>query len=96
MPPSLALFFSMAEGTVKKLEGGNDAGWYVVKLDDVEAGEVAADDPIMQATLRQLGQVTSEEYVEQFVKAAQAEVGVERNDAAIEAVAATLTGNQLN
>lgn len=96
IPPSMALFFSMAEGTVKKLEAPDDAGWYVVQLDEVEAGEVAADDPIQLATLRQLGQVTGAEYVEQFIKAAQGEVGVERNEPAIAAVAAQLTGQQVN
>lgn len=92
VPPSLALFFSMAEGTVKKLEGANDSGWYVIQLDDIEPGAVADNDPIIAATLRQLGQVTGDEYIQQFVRAVQREVGVERNEAAIEAVAAQLTG----
>ena len=92
VPPGLALFFSMAQGTVKKLEAPDDGGWYVIQLDDVEAGTVADNDPIILATLRQLGQVTGDEYLEQFVNAAQREVGVERNETAIKAVAAQLTG----
>jgi peptidyl-prolyl cis-trans isomerase D len=92
IPPSMALFFSMAAGTVKKLEAPGDAGWYVVQLNSIEAGRVPANDPILAATLRQLGQVNTDEYVEQFVKAAQREVGVERNAEAIKAVAAQLTG----
>ena len=71
VPSSMALFFSMAEGTVKKLEAPARAGWYVVKLDDVEAGAVAPNDPILAATLQQLGQATADEYVAQFVRAAQ-------------------------
>ena len=92
VPPPIALFFSMAEGTVKKLEDRNQNGWFVVQLADVEAGQVAANDPIVRSTLQQLGQVTGEEYVAQFVKAAEREVGVERNQTAIDAVAAQLTG----
>jgi peptidyl-prolyl cis-trans isomerase D len=92
----MALFFSMAEGTVKKLAAPANAGWYVVKLDDVEAGKVAPNDPVLGATVRQLGQVIADEYVSQFVKAVQDEVGVERNEAAIKAVANTLTGGQAN
>lgn len=92
VPPSLALFFSMAQGTVKKLEAGQLAGWYVLQLSDVEPGTVAANDPLVPATVRQLGQVTGDEYVQQFVNAAQREVGVERNETAIKAVAAQLTG----
>ena len=96
VPSELALFFSMAQGTTKKLEGPAQAGWYVVQLDKVEAPQVAANDPIVLATLRQLSQVTSNEYIEQFVSAAQREVGVERNQAAIDAVSAQLTGQTSN
>jgi len=92
VPSELALFFSMAEGTVKKLEAPSDAGWYVVQLANIEAPEIAADDPIVLDTLRQLSQATSNEYIEQFVGAAQDEVGVERNQAAIDAVTAQVTG----
>ena len=92
VPSELALFFSMAEGTTKKLEGPADAGWYVVRLDDIETPEADASDPLVLATLRQLSQVSSGEYLEQFVNAAKGEVGVERNEAAINAVAAQLTG----
>ena len=94
MPPSLALFFSMAEGTVKKLEGPNEAGWFVVQLADIEAGQVPANDQLALATARQLGRVSGEEYVQQFVDALQDEVGVERNKTAIAAVKAQLTGAQ--
>jgi peptidyl-prolyl cis-trans isomerase D len=96
VPPELALFFSMAERTTKKLEASRDAGWYVVRLDDISAPRIAANDPLVLATRQQLGNVTAEEYVYQFVKAAQREVGVERNEAAIRGVRAQLTGEQSN
>lgn len=96
VPSELALFFSMAERTTKKLEAPADAGWYVVRLDNVEAPQVAANDPLVQATQSQLAQVASDEYVAQFVAAAQREVGVERNKTAIDAVAAQLTGQTNN
>jgi peptidyl-prolyl cis-trans isomerase D len=94
VPPSLALFFSMAAGTVKKLEAADDAGWYVVQLSEIEAGQVQPNDPLVFATLQQLGRVSGEEYVQQFVGAVQREVGVERNETAIKAVAAQLSGVQ--
>ncbi|MBC7160050.1 MAG: peptidyl-prolyl cis-trans isomerase, partial [Porphyrobacter sp.] len=92
VPPPIALFFSMAEGTVKKLDDRGDNGWFVVALEDIVAPEVPADDPIVGATLAQLGTVTGEEYAQQFVAAVSGAVGIERNPAAIEAVAAQLTG----
>jgi len=92
VPPPIGLFFSMAEGTVKKLEDRNQNGWFIVQLADVEAGDIPENDPVIRATLQQLGQVTGEEYVAQFVNAVQRDVGVERNQTAIDAVAAQLTG----
>ena len=94
VPPSLALFFSMAEGTVKRLEAPNEAGWYVLQLADIEAGQMAANDQLVYATAQQLGRVSGEEYVRQFVNALKNEVGVERNETAIAAVKAQLTGTQ--
>jgi len=94
VPSQLALFFSMAQGTAKKLEAPSRQGWYVVQLDKVTPGTVAAGDPLIADTLRQLGLVTGQEYVEEFVAAAQREVGVERNETAIKALSAQLAGQQ--
>jgi peptidyl-prolyl cis-trans isomerase D len=92
VPPVLALMFSMAKGTVKRLEGPDDSGWFVVRLDDVVVPEVDNDDPIIAAAQRQLVSVFSDEYSEQMVAAAMREVGVVKNQAAIDAVARQLTG----
>lgn len=92
VPPQLALFFSMAERTAKKLEAPANAGWFVVQLEDIEPGKIARTDPIMAATLQQLSGVTGDEYIQQFVNAVQKEVGVERNQDAVEALEAQLTG----
>ena len=91
-PPALALFFSMAEGTVKRLEGASDSGWFVARLDDISVPEIAADDPLIDGTRRELAQLYGDEYAEQFVRAAMAEMGAEKNQAAIDAVLRQLTG----
>ena len=92
VPPVLALLFSMAEGTVKRLAAPENTGWFVVALDDIVTPDLANDDPIVAATGQQLQSVLGDEYVEQFVRAVQQEVGVERNQAGIDAVVAQLTG----
>lgn len=94
VPRPLALFFSMAKGTTKVLEDQGNGGWYVVQLADVQAPEIEQTDPLVLATLQQLGTATGEEYVQQFLAAVQADVGVERNQDAIRAVTAQLTGAQ--
>lgn len=92
VPPVLALMFSMAKGTVKRLEAPQDNGWFVVQLDQVTVPAMEKQDPLVGATQQQLARVYGEEYAEQLVKAAQREVGVERNQEAIDAVARQLTG----
>lgn len=92
VPPVLALMFSMAKGTVKRLEAPQDNGWFVVQLDEVVVPELEEEDPLIGATRQQLAGVFGDEYAEQLVVAAQREVGVERNQEAIDAVARQLTG----
>lgn len=92
VPAPLALFFSMAQGTTKRLEAPNDLGWFVVDLDDISTDEVAADDPIVVATRQQLGSTLAQEYTAQLTAAMREELGVEKNESAIEAVRKQLLG----
>ena len=91
IPPPLALLFSMAEGTVKRLEGPDDAAWFVVALDEIEPGEVDAN--LVGQFQRELSQVLSDEYVAQFRKAVAEDIGVERNEDAIRALRDELIGS---
>ena len=93
IPPPIALLFSMAEGTTKRLEAGNNAGFFVVDVDDITMGEIAGDDPLIAQATRQMGPLLGEEYAEQFSRAMREELGVSRNATAIEAVRAQLSGN---
>lgn len=93
VPPVMALMFSMAKGTVKRLEAPQSNGWFVVKLDDITLPALDPKDPVIGATQQQLAGVFGDEYAEQLVKAAQRAVGVKKNQAAIDAVAKQLTGH---
>jgi len=86
------LFFSMAEGTVKRVAVQETNQWFVVKLDEIEIAELDEDSPDFQNTSAQLSASLGQEYVEQFVAAAEASVEIERNEAGIDAVRAQLTG----
>lgn len=92
VPPVLALLFSMAENTTKRLEAPSDNGWFVVRLDEIEPGNIEGDDQIVLATQRELSQLAGDEYIQQFVTAIQDEVGIERNETAVEAVRRQLSG----
>lgn len=92
VPPVLALMFSMAKGTVKRLEMPGDNGWFVARLDDVTVPTLAKDDPLIADTQQQLAGIYGDEYAQELVRAAQVEVGVKKNQSAVDAVAKQLTG----
>src|SRR3546814_8079379 len=93
VPPPLALLFSMAEGSVKTLDAGNDQGYFIVKLDSIQRGDAGKQPAIVDAVKQQMSRVVGNEYVEQFASAAQADVGVKRNDAAVAIVKQPLRGS---
>jgi peptidyl-prolyl cis-trans isomerase D len=92
IPPPLALMFSMAKNSVKKLEAPNSAGWFIVSLNTIEPGKVAPNDPIVAQASASLGQLMSREYGDALRAAIRKEVGVERNATAIAAVRKRLVG----
>jgi peptidyl-prolyl cis-trans isomerase D len=92
VPAYLALMFSMAKGSSKPLELGRSAGWMVIKLDDIEPGKLVENDPELERVGQGLNAVLANEQSVEFMKAVQAEVGVERNKATIDAVKARLSG----
>ena len=93
VPSVLALFFSMAQGAVKRLEAPNANGWFVVKLDQIVPGDVKADDPSVKDAQRDLSQLAGNEYGDQFLRAIELDVGVEKHQPAIDAVKNQLTGH---
>ncbi len=92
VPAPLALLFSMAEGTTKRLEAPRNAGWFVVDLDDIEAGTLAKNDPQFAQARSELSRTMAREYSDQLRRAIQAAIGVERNAPAIDAVRKQLAG----
>lgn len=88
----VALFFSMATGTTKPLETPESATWYIIRLDNIDAPEMAGNDPVVPATAQQMLPFLPDEYSQQFVNAVRASMEIEINQAAVDAVAAQLTG----
>ncbi|MFZ1742429.1 MAG: peptidyl-prolyl cis-trans isomerase [Pontixanthobacter sp.] len=92
VPAPLALMFSMAQGTTKKLAAPNNAGWFLVRLDKIEPGKIAKDDPLFLRAKSELSQTVGREYSDQLRKAIETEMGAERNETAIAAVRKQLAG----
>ncbi|MBD2841733.1 peptidylprolyl isomerase [Erythrobacter rubeus] len=91
-PPPLVLMFSMAEGSSKIYEAPNDIGWYIVTLDEIVTEDLPEDSPLLAQAQQQLATALEDEYADQLTKAIRTELGVERNDDAIEAVRRQLVG----
>ena len=85
VPAPMALFFSMAAGTTKRLEAPGRAGWFLVELDTIAAGRIAENDPFLASAREAIGELMGREYAEQLRAAARREVGVRRNEAAVAA-----------
>ena len=92
VPSPLALMFSMAQGTAKKLQAPGANGWFVVDLDKISAEPLATDDPLIARARAELSQAVGAEYAEQLGIAMRKEIGAERNADAIEAVRKQLAG----
>jgi peptidyl-prolyl cis-trans isomerase D len=94
VPPPLALFFSMAQGTTKLLPAPRNRGWYVVSVSEIVPGKIAEDDPMLAPARDELGELVGREYAEELMRAIRAEVGVTRNETTIAAVKKRLSGDQ--
>jgi peptidyl-prolyl cis-trans isomerase D len=92
VPPPLAMMFSMKRGTAKVLEAPNGAGWFVVHLATTEAGDARQEPGLIQETRRQFSQVASQEYAQQFTRAVEQQLKVERHQDAIAATRKQLLG----
>jgi peptidyl-prolyl cis-trans isomerase D len=90
--PPLMLLFSMAKGTTKLLPVAGNRGWYVVSLKDIVTPPQPANDPLVVAAQRELGQLVGSEYLQGLRRAIRAEVKVERNAAALAKVRNQLAG----
>lgn len=90
--PALRLMFRMAADTAKLLPLPDAEGWLVVVLDTIESNADQITPDLVQATQAEFAQVTAREYVDQFTNAVLADYEVARDEAALAALAARLTG----
>ena len=86
------MLFSLPGGGARMLEAPNGAGWLIVKLDTIVAGDAASMPPLVASTRRDLGRLVGREYAEQFTNAVKAEMKVTRNAAELARIKADLSG----
>ncbi len=92
VPPALALLFSIPARHARVLEEEDKKGWYVIWLDKIEPGNIAAEPNLIKVTQGELSRSLGDEYAQQFAAAIKVDVGVKKNDSAIAALKRSLTG----
>ena len=92
VPPPVRAIFSLGRGRSKLLPAPNNAGWFIVHLDQIAGGNIDSTPGLVEATRSQFGQVVGNEYAEQFANAAEREVTVRRDDAAMARLKQQLQG----
>ncbi|WP_380877706.1 peptidylprolyl isomerase [Sphingomonas sp. DBB INV C78] len=91
-PPPLKLMFGMKKGETRLIAAPNNAGWFVVQLGDVIAGDAKTEPALVNSLRGGFSRNIGDEYLQQFVAAASKDVGVQRNAPAINALKAELGG----
>ncbi len=92
VPPALAMMFSLAEGRSRMVADPQGRGFVIVKVTKIIPGDVTLQPGLVAQLQREFAQPLQSEYAEQFTKAIAADVGVKRDDEAIEAARKRIVG----
>lgn len=92
VPPPLALMFTLPKDGIRALPADSGEGLFIVKVDEIKAGDLQKAPGLLDATRDQFGRVVGDEYAAQFVAAIRKEVGVTVNDKAVAALRERLAG----
>lgn len=93
LTPEIEQLFDLRPGKAKLVASADRQGWVVVRVDRIERGNLNEDPSLVVATQSQLSNAVGQEYSEQFAAAVKAELGVKRNQAAIDSLRKSLAGS---
>ena len=96
VPPPLAMLFAIPEGRARQLQAPNGTGWFVVHLEQRTPGQASCPPGqnaqqqqanegcrLIQSARQEFNGQAGTEYTEQFARAAQQGIAIERNEEAI-------------
>ena len=92
-PPPLLALFSLPEGRARLVEAPNGAGWFVVHHAERTPGDASTDPRAVASVRSELTDAIPDELSQQFFKAVELAVGVERNEQAIREARQRLGGS---
>lgn len=92
IPPPVVMLLNTPRGQARVIPAPGGQGWFVVKVDDVVAGNIADAPQLTDAVRQSLMRDAGNEMAETFVRALERDVGVVRKPEAVKAVNRRLTG----
>jgi peptidyl-prolyl cis-trans isomerase D len=92
VPAPIAMLFSLGQGKARMVGGSQGEGFYVVKVNRVIPGNALNQPSIIGQTQQQMSDPLSQEYGQQFLNAMRGMIGVKRNEKAIQAAKARISG----
>jgi peptidyl-prolyl cis-trans isomerase D len=85
VPAPLRMLFSLAPGKTRVVAAPNNGGYFVVNLERIVPGDALSQPGLISQVQSDFNRQAGSELVAQFLSAAQAELGVSRNETAIAA-----------
>jgi peptidyl-prolyl cis-trans isomerase D len=92
VPPPVVMLLNTPSGQARVLAAPGGQGWFVVKVNAVEKGDIASAPQLIDAVRQSLVREAGNEMAESFARAIEREVGVVRKPEAVKAVNRRLTG----
>lgn len=96
VPPALSMMFSLAEGRSRMVADPQGRGYIIVKVTKITPGDVTLQPALVSQLQTEFRQALQGEYAEQMLRAIGRDVGVERNNEAIEAARKRIIGGAGN
>jgi peptidyl-prolyl cis-trans isomerase D len=92
VPPPVLMMLNTPKGQARVIPAPQGQGWFVVKVDEVEPGDISQAPELVNAVRQSLIREGGNEIAESFVRSIERSVGVVRKPEAVKAVNRRLTG----
>jgi peptidyl-prolyl cis-trans isomerase D len=93
VPPVMKMLFSLAEGKSRMFADPQGRGFFIVKVDKIVPGNAMVQPALIGQMQNELQQGVGDDYSREFLAAMRQELGVKRNEAAIQAMKTRMTNS---
>ena len=90
VPPVMKMLFVLSSGKSRMFPDPQGRGFFIVKVDKITPGNAMAQPALIGQMQNELQQGVSEDYARQFLAAMRKQLGVKRNDSAIQSMKSRL------